>query len=128
MARAESGLPIAELSDGHKCSFGFPIVMDAQVRQLFAVPLDGDNFRFPANGQLAVYRSNDGADTWKPRTMACRETNFAGILRGAMAADQKGGIYFGTTSGAVYGTADLGEHWREIATGLPRILSVEAYA
>ena len=93
---------------------------------MFAVPLDGDNFRFPANGKLTVYRSSR-ADQWQPRTDGLPQTNFAGILRGAMAADQKGGVYFGTTSGAVYSTADLGEHWREVATGLPRILSVEAY-
>jgi len=37
------------------------------------------------------------------------------------------GIYLGTTWGAVYGTADLGESWSELASGLPRILSVEAY-
>jgi photosystem II stability/assembly factor-like uncharacterized protein len=44
-----------------------------------------------------------------------------------MAADQKSGLYVGTSSGSVYATADLGESWREIASGLPRILSVEAY-
>ena len=45
-----------------------------------------------------------------------------------MSADQKGGLYFGTASGTVYGSTDLGESWHEIATGLPRIMSVEAYA
>jgi hypothetical protein len=126
--RAESGLPIAELSDGHKCSFGFPIVMDRASHSIFAVPLDGDNFRFPANGRLTVYRSNDGAAHWNARADGLPQTNFAGILRGAMTADQKGGVYFGTTSGVVFGTSDLGEHWSEVASGLPRILSVEAYA
>jgi len=50
------------------------------------------------------------------------------VLRGSLSADQRGGLYFGTASGTVYGSDDLGEHWREIATGLPRILSVDAYA
>jgi photosystem II stability/assembly factor-like uncharacterized protein len=46
-----------------------------------------------------------------------------------MAADQldPGGIYFGTASGTIYGSADCGENWSEVAAGLPRILSVEAY-
>jgi hypothetical protein len=47
-----------------------------------------------------------------------------------MAADQldPGGIYFGTSSGAIFASNDLGESWREIACGLPRIFSVEVYA
>jgi hypothetical protein len=50
------------------------------------------------------------------------------VLRGALSADQNGGLYFGTASGTVYGSSDLGESWREVASGLPRIMSVEAYA
>jgi hypothetical protein len=126
--RAEAGLPITELSDGHKCSFGFPIVLDRSSGDVFAVPLDGDNFRFPANGKLTVYRSKDGAAHWSAQSRGLPDVNFAGILRGAMTADQKGGVYFGTTSGAIYGTSDLGENWSQIAVGLPRILSVEAYS
>lgn len=126
--RAENGLPIAELSDGHKCSFGFPIVMDRASGDVFAVPLDGDNFRFPANGKLTVYRSKDGAGHWSAQSNGLPDVNFAGILRGAMTADQKNGVYFGTTSGAIYGTSDLGENWSQIAVGLPRILSVEAFS
>jgi photosystem II stability/assembly factor-like uncharacterized protein len=122
----EDGLPVAELSDGHRCSFGFPMVMDRRSKSVFVVPLDGDNFRFPRGGQLAIYRSDDGAN-WRPRTKGLPENCYAGVLRGAMAADQNGGIYFGTTSGSVYASGDLGESWREVASGLPRIQSVEAY-
>ena len=124
----EDGLPVAELSDGHHCSFGFPIVYDRRSGAAFVVPLDGDNFRFPRAGQLAAYRSRDGA-TWHGLTNGLPSDCYAGVLRGSMAADQldPGGVYFGTSSGAVYGSADLGESWREIASGLPRILSVEAY-
>jgi hypothetical protein len=122
----EDGLPVAELSDGHRCSFGFPMVMDRRSKSVFVVPLDGDNFRFPRAGQLAVYRSDDGAD-WRPRTQGLPENCYAGVLRGAMTADQAGGVYFGTTNGAIYASGDLGESWREAASGLPRIQSVEAY-
>jgi len=124
----EDGLPVSELSDGHRCSFGFPIVLDRESRSAFVAPLDGDNFRMPRNGQLAVYRTTDGL-RWEARTNGLPANSYAGVLRGAMAADQlsPGGVYFGTSSGAVYATNDLGESWHEIASGLPRILSVEAY-
>ena len=123
----EDGLPVTEMSDGHHCSFGFPIVMDRKSGNIFVVPLDGDNFRMPRGGQLAVYRSNGTA--WQPMRRGLPGQCFAGVLRGSMAADQldPGGIYFGTSSGSVYASDDLGESWTEIVSGLPRILSVEAY-
>ncbi len=123
----EEGLPVAEMSDGHTCAFGFPMVHDRKSGATFAVPLDGDNFRFPRGGQLAVYRTTDG-NRWHPLTGGLPGNCFAGVLRGAMAGDQQGGVYFGTTNGAIYASPDLGESWRQIAGNLPRIYSVEAYA
>jgi len=103
-------------------------VMDRKSGRAFVVPLDGDNFRMPRGAQLAVYRT-DGDNCWQPLTNGLPEKCFASVLRGAMAADQlsPGGLYFGTSSGSLYATNDLGETWREIASGLPRVLSVEAY-
>jgi len=123
----EDGLPVGELSDGHRCSFGFPSAMDRASGSVFVVPLDGDNFRFPRGGQLAVYRTRDGAN-WQACTNGLPANCFTAVLRGSMSADQNSGIYFGTASGTLYGSTDLGESWREIASGLPRIMSVEAYA
>lgn len=123
----ENGLPVGELSDGHRCSFGFASAMDRKSHNVFVVPLNGDNLRFPRDGQLAVYRTTNG-EHWKAHTAGLPKNFFAGVLRGAMAADQNGGVYFGTTSGSIYASDDLGESWREIAVGLPRITSVEAFA
>jgi hypothetical protein len=125
----ENGLPISELSDGHRCSFGFPIVYDRRSGKAFVVPLDGDNYRMPRAGQLAVYRSIDKSQ-WEPLTNGLPQNCYAAVLRGAMAGDQlaPGGLYFGNSAGSLYATNDLGESWCEIARGLPRIQSVEAYA
>lgn len=35
------------------------------------------------------------------------------------------GVYFGTTGGQVYASADAGDSWMPIAEHLPRVLSVE---
>jgi hypothetical protein len=123
----EDGLPVTELSDGHHCSFGFPSAMDLKSGNVFIVPLDGDNFRFPRGGQLAVYRSRNG-ENWEKLTRGLPANCYTAVLRGSLAADQRGGLYFGTASGTVYGSDDLGESWREVASGLPRIMSVEAYS
>ncbi len=122
----EDGLPVTDMSDGHRCVFGFPMVMDRKAKAVFAVPLDGDFQRFPRDGQLAVYRNTDG-ERWQRLTRGLPDNCFAGVLRGAMAADQQNGIYFATTSGALYASSDLGESWREISSNLPRVMSVDAY-
>jgi hypothetical protein len=35
------------------------------------------------------------------------------------------GVYFGTTGGQVYASADSGENWAPIVRDLPAVLSVE---
>ena len=49
------------------------------------------------------------------------------VLREGMAADmlEPAGVYFGTTAGTLFASADGGEHRNVIAEGFPRIQSVE---
>ena len=50
-----------------------------------------------------------------------------GVLREGMAIDTYDvpGLYFGTSTGQVFASADEGESWKEIASYLPAIASVE---
>ena len=52
---------------------------------------------------------------------------YVNVLRDAMAVDSLDscGIYFGTTGGQVYASADSGDHWSPIVRDLPGVLSVE---
>jgi hypothetical protein len=49
------------------------------------------------------------------------------VLRDAMAVDTlpQCGVYFGTTGGQVYASADSGDSWAPIVRDLPAVLSVE---
>jgi hypothetical protein len=49
------------------------------------------------------------------------------VLRDAMSVDSLDpcGIYFGTTGGQIYASADGGDSWNPIAHHLPAVLSVE---
>jgi hypothetical protein len=124
----ESGLPVAQLSDDLRCAFGFVAELDPKTGSVFALPLEGDSFRFAPDGELRVYRTQDRGESWQPFAAGLPERCYANVLRGAMSVDgaDPAGVYFGTTSGCVYGSADLGESWRELASGLPRIVSVDA--
>jgi hypothetical protein len=50
------------------------------------------------------------------------------VLRDAMSVDHldECGVYFGTTGGQVYASADAGDNWAAIARDLPAVVSVEA--
>ena len=52
---------------------------------------------------------------------------YVNVLRDAMAVDSLDscGVYFGTTGGQVYASADAGDSWNPIVRDLPAVLSVE---
>ena len=78
--------------------------------------------------KAAVWRTRDRGASWQAlRTGLPQQDAYFSVLRQAMAADRHdpAGIYFGTASGSVYGSADEGESWSCLAQNLPPILSVE---
>jgi hypothetical protein len=82
----------------------------------------------PVEGRLDVYASTDDGDTWHTRSEGLRdEPTFTGVLRGAMDVDglDAGGVYFGTTGGEVWWSADTGERWQRLPTTFPRITAVK---
>ena len=116
-----------KIENGLPSRFGFPIVMDRKTKSLHLVPLESDEYRIPKEGALEVYRTDDGGKAWKSSSNGLpRKMSYGGVLRGAMAADQLDpcGIYFGTTSGHLYASANCGESWSELPGVLPRILCV----
>jgi hypothetical protein len=50
------------------------------------------------------------------------------VLRDAMAVDSLDphGLYFGTRSGQLYGSADEGKTWKKILEGLPAVVCVKS--
>lgn len=119
-----------EISGDLPSDFGFPIEVHAhQPETVYVVPLKADIERFPVDGKLRVYRSRVGGHEWEPLGRGLPQSDcYVNILRDAMTVDtlDPGGIYFGTTGGQVYGSADGGDHWLPLAEHLPKVLSVEA--
>ncbi len=125
----ENGLPESVLGDEHRCSFGFAIDLDPRTQSAFIVPLEGDSFRFPHGGRLAVYRTQDRGERWQVLDEGLPRDCYANVLRGAMSTDGADpcGVYFGTTGGSVFGSADRGESWQRLVADLPKVLTVEAF-
>jgi photosystem II stability/assembly factor-like uncharacterized protein len=119
-----------EVSGNLPTDFGFVIDVHAhEPETIYVVPIKSDAEHFPPDGQLRVWRSRTGGNEWEPLTNGLPQSNcYVNVLRDAMAVDslESCGVYFGTTGGQVYASADGGDTWSAIVRDLPPVLSVEA--
>jgi photosystem II stability/assembly factor-like uncharacterized protein len=129
MRSDDAGESWREISGNLPTDFGFPIDVHAhEPDTIYVVPIKNDSEHFPPEGKLRVYRSRIGGDEWEPLTTGLPQSNcYVNVLRDAMAVDSldPGGVYFGTTGGQVYASADSGDSWAPIVRDLPSVLSVE---
>lgn len=98
---------------------------------IWVFPMDGTSVwpRVSPGGKPAVYRSVNGGKTWQRQATGLpKSQGWLTVKRQAMTADAgaPAGIYFGTTSGAVWGSRDEGRTWKCLAAHLPEIYAVEA--
>jgi photosystem II stability/assembly factor-like uncharacterized protein len=118
-----------EVSGNLPTDFGFAIDVHAhEPETIYVVPIKSDQMHFPLDGKLQVFRSRSGGNDWEALTHGLPQQDcYVNVLRDAMAVDRLDdcGIYFGTTGGQVYVSADAGDHWQAIAQNLPAVLSVE---
>jgi photosystem II stability/assembly factor-like uncharacterized protein len=109
--------------------FGFVIDVHAhEPETIFVAPIKSDAEHFPLDGKLRVYRSKTGGNEWEEMSKGLPDRNcYVNVLRDAMSVDKldECGVYFGTTGGQVYASADGGESWNAIVHDLPAVLSVE---
>jgi photosystem II stability/assembly factor-like uncharacterized protein len=119
-----------EVSGNLPTDFGFAIDVHAhEPETIYVVPIKSDSEHFPMDGKLRVYRSRSGGNEWEALTNGLPQKDcYVNVLRNAMSVDalDKCGVYFGTTGGQVYASADAGDTWAPIVRDLPAVLSVEA--
>ena len=118
-----------EVSGNLPTDFGFAIDVHAhEPETIYVVPIKSDAEHFPLEGKLQVWRSRTGGNEWEALTAGLPQSNcYVNVLRDAMAVDtlDSCGVYFGTTGGQVYASADSGDTWTAIVHDLPPVLSVE---
>jgi len=129
MRSDDAGESWREVSGNLPSDFGFPIAVHAQEPDtVYVVPIKSDSEHFPPEGKLRVYRSRTGGEEWEALTRGLPQRDcYVNVLRDAMAVDSLDscGVYFGTTGGQVYASADSGDSWAPIVRDLPAVLSVE---
>lgn len=126
----DGGVEWRSIEDGLPSDFGFPAAAHpSDPDTLYLLPLNGaTEGRFVPDAKAAVWRTRDGGRTWQDlRDGLPQEGAYFGVLRQAMATDRMdpAGVYFGTSSGALFASSDEGDSWSCIAEHLPTVLSVE---
>jgi photosystem II stability/assembly factor-like uncharacterized protein len=127
----DGGRQWEEVSAGLPSEFGFAMVSHPRdPATAWVIPLTApEEGRYMPDGAAAVWRTHDRGDSWTRGDAGLPQRDaYLGVLREAMARDELEpvGVYFGTSTGHLYGSADGGSSWSAIATTLPSINSVEA--
>jgi photosystem II stability/assembly factor-like uncharacterized protein len=129
MRSDDAGESWHEISGNLPTDFGFAIDVHAhEPDTVYVVPITSDSDHFVPEGKLRVYRSKTGGNEWEALTKGLPQKDcYVNVLRDAMAVDSLDscGIYFGTTGGQVYVSADAGDSWNAIVHDLPSVLSVQ---
>jgi photosystem II stability/assembly factor-like uncharacterized protein len=119
-----------EVSGNLPTDFGFAIDVHAhEPETIYVVPIKSDSEHYVHDAKMTVYRSRTGGNEWEALTKGLPQSNcYVNVLRDAMSVDSLDpcGVYFGTTGGQVYVSADAGDSWTAIVRDLPPVLSVEA--
>ena len=129
MRTDDAGDSWREISGNLPSDFGFVIdVHTHEPETIYVIPIKSDSEHFPPDGKLRVYRSRNGGNEWEALTKGLPQRDcYVNVLRDAMCVDKMDpcGVYFGTTGGQVYASADSGDSWAPIVRDLPAVLSVE---
>jgi len=118
-----------DIANGVPSDFGFAMQMHPHDPDtVYIVPIESDMFRCTPEGKLRVYRTTDAGASWEALEEGLPQKNaYETILRDALTADSldSAGIYFGTRSGKLFGSADEGATWKELIEGLPPVVCVK---
>ncbi|HEY7619487.1 MAG TPA: hypothetical protein VH834_06920 [Solirubrobacteraceae bacterium] len=120
-----------DIGAGLPSDFGFPLALDpADPDSAYVIPLAADADRITPDGRVRVYETRDAGASWAPRGDGLPSAGaYLTILRQAFGRSGEGPaleLYFGATSGDLFGSGDGGTTWFTAATRLPPVHSVRA--
>lgn len=125
----DGGLSWSEVTEGLPSDFGFAAAAHPhELDTFYVIPLDPGHARCMHDGAASVWRTRDGGSSWQRLSQGLPQSDaHLGVLREGMAIDayERPGLYFGTSTGQVFVSADEGESWQEAASYLPAIWSIE---
>ena len=118
-----------EIRAGLPSGFGFPLVIDpADADSAYVIPLVADVDRVTPDAEVRVYETRDAGGSWTAHGEGLPSNEaYLTVLRQAFGRGGQGGnmqLYFGATSGDVFGSADAGASWFQVHERLAPVTSV----
>jgi photosystem II stability/assembly factor-like uncharacterized protein len=125
----DAGRSWIDIAAGLPHDFGFPIVLDpADPDSAFVIPVTTSDR--VTDGRVVVWETRDAGSTWTARESGLPQHDaYLSVLRQAFSGSGEAAaleLYFGATSGEIFGSADGGASWSSLARRLPAIASVRA--
>jgi hypothetical protein len=125
----DAGESWTAIGDGLPSDFGFPLAIDpADPDSAYVIPLTADMDRTTPDGRVRVYETRDAGASWSARGDGLPDGHaYLTVLRQAFGRRGEGDgleLYFGATSGDVFGSGDAGGSWFCAARHLPPVYSV----
>jgi photosystem II stability/assembly factor-like uncharacterized protein len=127
----DAGETWKDIAAGLPSDFGFPMALDpADSDSAYVIPLTADMDRVTPDGRVRVYETRDAGASWVPRGEGLpAQDAYLTVLRLAFDRRAEGSgleLYFGATSGDVFGSGDAGASWFTVAGHLPPVSSLTA--
>jgi photosystem II stability/assembly factor-like uncharacterized protein len=125
----DQGATWTDIADGLPSGFGFTLTTDpGDPDSAFVIPLSGPEDRVTPDAKVRVFGTRDAGATWTALGDGLPDHEaYLTILRQAFDHDADGealGLYFGATSGAVFGSPDGGASWFIVHERLAPVTSV----
>ena len=125
----DAGETWKDVANGVPSDFGFCMAVHPDDPDcVWIVPMESDMFRCSPEGKLRVYRTRNAGKKWEPLAKGLPQKDaYETVLRDALAVDPLDpvGVYFGTRSGKLFGSANEGKSWSALAEGLPPVVCVK---
>jgi photosystem II stability/assembly factor-like uncharacterized protein len=124
----DGGASWIDIAPGLPSDFGFPVALDpADPDSAYVIPVATTD-RVTPGGRVLVWETRDAGATWTPHGDGLPQRDaYLQILRQSFDRTGEGPeleLYFGATSGEIFGSHDAGRTWFGVASRLPTIASV----
>jgi hypothetical protein len=124
----DAGESWTDIAGGLPSDFGFPVALDpADPDSAYVIPVATADRVMPG-GKVLVWETRDAGASWTPRGAGLPERDaYLQILRQSFDSAGEGEqleLYFGATSGEIFGSRDAGKQWFGVASRLPAIASL----